>query len=127
MALDPGHKLKHTSRIVIKYCISLEGKCVVKNPGNYDNYFSLQGSKNRDVDFPMSVSTEPITLNEDTPEEVQVTVITDVQGQLIPLQAFCSAPMFPAPLLYCMLPSFTPAPCLLRSAVGKTHDLRSDL
>ena len=40
----------------------------------------VTGSKNHDVDFPMSVSTEPITLNEDTPNEVQVRVITDVRG-----------------------------------------------
>ena len=31
----------------------------------------------------MSVSTEPITLNEDTPNEVQVRVITDVRGEQI--------------------------------------------
>ena len=43
----------------------------------------ITGSKNHDVDFPMSVSTEPITLNEDTPNEVQVRVITDVRGKII--------------------------------------------
>ena len=42
----------------------------------------ITGSKNHDVDFPMSVSTEPITLNEDTPNEVQVRVITDVRGKI---------------------------------------------
>ena len=46
-------------------------------------FFYLVGSKNHDVDFPMSVSTEPITLNEDTPNEVQVRVITDVRSKYI--------------------------------------------
>ena len=34
----------------------------------------------REVDFPMSISTEPITLNKDTPNEVQVRVIMEVKG-----------------------------------------------
>lgn len=48
-----------------------------------DLSFGVSGCKRREgeVDFPMSVSTEPITLNEDTPHEVQVNVITDVKGK----------------------------------------------
>ena len=41
--------------------------------------FWFPGSISRDVDFPMSVSTEPITLNTDSAGEcLQVNVITDV-------------------------------------------------
>ena len=56
--------------------------CEIYIYGN-DRLSRITGSKNHDVDFPMSVSTEPITLNEDTPNEVQVRVITDVRGKFI--------------------------------------------